>query len=311
MAEMKITAGLGALENLPRLAAAGADEVFCGYVPISWLEKYGNFTPLNRREVLLQGLQIDSMGDLRLLRRMADDWGVEVALTFNSHYYLPEQYPALCALFEELLQIGLRSWILADPCLMLHLKARDICGSIHLSGEAGCFSPETLAFFRRLNIARCIFPRKITPEEMAACIATAPELEYEAFVLNENCHFSGAHCLSLHCDELEPLCRVPYRCAGPDFPHASAASVRPTEDFGASGCGLCALPQLRRAGVRWLKVVGRGSHIEWIERDVRVLRRALSLGDASLEALRSVLPGGQCSGRCYYPTEFRQRRQNL
>ena len=71
MHDMKITAGLGALENLPRLAAAGADEVFCGYVPVSWLEKYGNFTPLNRREVLLQGLQIDSMSDLKLLRRMA------------------------------------------------------------------------------------------------------------------------------------------------------------------------------------------------------------------------------------------------
>lgn len=54
MAEMKITAGLGKMENLPKLAAAGADEVFCGYVPLSWLERYGNRTPMNRREVLLQ-----------------------------------------------------------------------------------------------------------------------------------------------------------------------------------------------------------------------------------------------------------------
>ena len=106
MHDMKITAGLGALENLPRLASAGADEVFCGYVPVSWLEKYGNFTPLNRREVLLQGLQIDSMGDLKLLRRMAEDCGVNVALTFNALYYLPEQLPLLCELFMELKQIG-------------------------------------------------------------------------------------------------------------------------------------------------------------------------------------------------------------
>ena len=301
MSDMKITAGLGALENLPRLAAAGTDEVFCGYVPVSWLEKDGNFTPLNRREVLLQGLQIDSLGDLRLLKRMAEDCGVEVALTFNALYYLPEQLPLLCELFGELKQLGLDRWILSDPALLLHLKLRKICGHIQLSGEAGCFSPDALAFFRKLNIDRCIFPRKLTPEEMAACIATAPKLEYEAFALNENCHFSGAHCLSLHCDELEALCRVPYRAVGPDCPESNAPVCEAEDGFGARGRGLCALPRLRRAGVTHLKVVGRGSHIDWIERDVRMLRRALEMGDASPDELRRELLGNRCSGACYYP----------
>lgn len=301
MSNMKITAGLGAVENLPRLAAAGADEVFCGYVPISWLEKYVNFTPLNRREVLMQGLQIDSMSDLRLLRRMADDCGVDVALTFNSLYYLPEQLPLLCELFHELKQLGLNRWILADPALMLHLRQQGVGGQIHLSGEAGCFNPEALAFFRRLGISRCIFPRKLTPEEMAVCVASAPELEYEAFALNENCHFSGAHCLSLHCDELAPLCHVPYLPVGPDCPKADDASAPAADGFGASGCGLCALPRLRRAGVTHLKLVGRGSYIEWIERDVRMLRRSLELGDAAPDVLRREILGGRCSGACYYP----------
>lgn len=305
MPDMKITAGLGALENLPRLAAAGADEVFCGYVPISWLEKYGNFTPLNRREVLLQGLQIDSMSDLKLLRRMAEDCGVAVALTFNALYYLPEQLPPLCNLFEELKQLGLDRWILADPALLLHLKLRGVGGQVQLSGEAGCFSPDALAFFRRLGIARCIFPRKMTPEEMAACISTAPELEYEAFALNENCHFSGAHCLSLHCDALEALCRVPYRAVGPNCPESDESTSAAEDGFGASGCGLCALPRLRNAGVTHLKVVGRGSRIDWIERDVRMLRRALEMDGASPEELRRELLGNRCSGACYYPASAR------
>ena len=305
MPDMKITAGLGALENLPRLAAAGADEVFCGYVPISWLEKYENNTPLNRREVLLQGLQIDSMSDLKLLRRMAEDCGVAVSLTFNALYYLPEQLPLLCDLFGELQQLGLDRWILADPALMLHLKLRRIGGSIQLSGEAGCFSPDALAFFRRLGIVRCIFPRKMTPEEMAACIATAPELEYEAFALNENCHFSGAHCLSLHCDALEALCRVPYRAVGPNCPESDESTSAAEDGFGASGCGLCALPRLRNAGVTHLKVVGRGSRIDWIEHDVRMLRRALEMDGASPEELRRELLGNRCSGACYYPASAR------
>ena len=47
---------------------------------------------------------------------------------------------------------------------------------------------------------------------MKSCISNLKKnIEYEAFVLNELCHFSGGFCNSLHCDELGHLCRVPYR----------------------------------------------------------------------------------------------------
>ena len=49
---MKITAGLGSIEDYPLYVQAGADEVFAGYVPYSWNLRYGNVYPLNRREVL-------------------------------------------------------------------------------------------------------------------------------------------------------------------------------------------------------------------------------------------------------------------
>ena len=48
---MKITAGLGSIDEYIRFAEAGADEFFSGYVPYSWAEKYGTVMPLNRREV--------------------------------------------------------------------------------------------------------------------------------------------------------------------------------------------------------------------------------------------------------------------
>ena len=41
---MKITAGLGSIDDYPRYVRAGADELFCGYVPFSWSEKYGTVT---------------------------------------------------------------------------------------------------------------------------------------------------------------------------------------------------------------------------------------------------------------------------
>ena len=48
---MKITAGLGSVDDYPMYVEAGADECFCGYVPFAWAEKYGVLNPLNRREV--------------------------------------------------------------------------------------------------------------------------------------------------------------------------------------------------------------------------------------------------------------------
>jgi len=300
MNHMKITAGLSSLDAYAQLVDAGADELFTGFVPLGWLEKYTNLTPLNRREVLMHAIQIDTLDEMHLLAGRIEEYGVPVALTFNSICYLPTQYPIIADILSQLLQLGFRDWILADPGLILYLKDQQLEGRIHLSGEAGCFNPDAFRLFSRMDIHRYIFPRKMLPEEMAACIAAVPGAEYEAFALNERCHYSGAFCSSLHCDELDHLCHVPFPPAGPDcriFEDDSASY----EGFGASGCCLCALPRLKHAGVTHLKIVGRGGHTECIERDIALLRRALELEDASPEKIRREILGGECSGNCYYP----------
>ena len=300
MKRMKITAGLSGIESYPLLADAGADEVFMGFVPSGWLEKYGNIMPLNRREVLLHGIQADTMDEMRLLSAMIEERGVPVALTFNSICYLPEQYPLIADMLLKLSLLGFRDWILADPGLILYLKNQGINGRIHLSGEAGCFNPDAFSLFGTLGIRRYIFPRKMLPGEMATCIAAAPGAEYEAFALNERCHYSGAFCSSLHCDELDHLCHVPYLACGPDCIEQDEA-VCPADGFGAGGCALCALPALARAGVTHLKVVGRGGHPELIARDVHLLRRAVELGNVPTEALKQEILAGFCGKNCYYP----------
>ena len=300
MNRMKITAGMSSLEAYPRLAAAGADELFAGFVPLDWLEKYTNLTPLNRREVLLHNIQIDTLDDMRLLAGQIEEHSVPVALTFNSICYLPEQYSIIADLLSRLLHMGFRDWILADPGLILYLKKQGINGRIHLSGEAACFNPDAFRLFSRFGIHRYIFPRKMLPEEMAVCIAAVPGREYEAFALNERCHYSGAFCSSLHCDELDHICHIPFLPAGPDC-QESTEDFSSFEGFGAGGCCLCALPRLKRAGVTHLKVVGRGGHVECIERDISLLRRALEMEGASSEVLRREILGGECGKNCYYP----------
>lgn len=298
MEKMKITVGLGRLENFTRLVRAGADALFAGFVPLDWLEKYGNDVPLNRREVLLQDIQLDSFADMRILAQMKADAGVDVALTFNSPCYAPSAYPVIADMLEKLRSIGFRDFIIADTGLLVYLRTQNFRANFHLSGEAGVFNPDAVCFFEEIGVSRIIFPRKIAPERMAECITAAPKLEYEAFILNEMCHYSGAFCSSLHCDVLEPLCRVPYACYGKDC--NPSAAERDSSAFGAGGCGICALQRLENAGVNYLKIVGRGGHIDLIERDVAMLRRALDMQDHAPEALKKALFADACGGNCYY-----------
>lgn len=153
------------------------------------------------------------------------------------------------------------------------------------------------------------------------------ETEFEAFILNEMCQFTGAFCNSLHCDELGHLCRIPYwlkplkeSCTGssfrqlrPSVPAASPQTSLPhTPDLpegylcGATGCGLCALYRLREIGITHLKLVGRGNYTDFMEQDIRMLRQALAILETStsekdfqLNMREQLFPQG-CSSHCYY-----------
>ena len=75
---------------------------------------------------------------------------------------------------------------------------------------------------------------------------------------------------------------------------------------GSTGCGLCALKELKDAGVTHLKLVGRGNHTEYMEADIRMMQRALALADETEDRgeyrrrVREELFFGKCSNRCYY-----------
>ena len=216
--EMKITAGLGSIDEYIRFVKAGADEFFCGYVPYSWAKKYGTVMPLNRREVFCYNVQLGSYSELEILSAMIKRYGKPVHLTFNSLYYIPQQYPEIAEIIQNCMKLGFQSYIVADPALIIYLRNQGIDCDIHLSGEMGEINSRAVEILQRQKLKRIIFHRKNTFEDMEAVIrseraagGTRAQTEFEAFALNEMCQFSGAFCNSLHCDELGYLCRVPYQ----------------------------------------------------------------------------------------------------
>ena len=122
---MKITSGLGSIDDYPRYVRAGADELFCGYVPFSWSEKYGTVLPLNRREVLNYNVQIGSFSELEILANMVQKYQKPVHLAFNSLYYRPEQYEEITQIIQQCRSIGLTVIFLRIPrCLCTCEKKR-------------------------------------------------------------------------------------------------------------------------------------------------------------------------------------------
>lgn len=324
---MKIVAGLGSIDEYETFVKAGADEFFCGYVPFSWAEKYGVIHPLNRREVLFYNVQIGSMSELQILKKMVDYYGKPVKLTFNSLYYTGEQYPVIAEIITQCMAAGFENFIIADPALMLYLRQQKINCGIHLSGETAEVNRGMLEQMLPFGIRRVIFHRKNSLEDMQSCIKEADfPHEYEAFILNELCHFSGAFCNSLHCDELTHLCRVPYELGNlhkKEETNAAQKDVAETDRIqgkegkglpldedgyltGSTGCGLCALYRMKQVGITHLKQVGRGNYTDFMEKDIRQLRKALDILEKSDNELQyqremkaSLFPDG-CSQNCYY-----------
>lgn len=346
---MKIVAGLGCIDDYIRLVKAGADEVFAGVVPHTWNKKYGTLFPLNRREVLYYNVQINSLEDMKILKKMVDVYKVPVTITFNYLYYLPEQYLVMKNIMRDLIEIGFDEFIIADIALLEYMKENNINCKIHLSGECAEINRFSIDFLNQFNIRRYIFHRKNTIEDMKSCIEAnkMKNLEYEAFILNERCHYTGAFCSSLHCDELSHICQLQYKMSkinkdSNNFTNVEKELQRyykdmekytceenevdenPSYTIGSTGCGICALKNLKDAGVTHLKVVGRGNSIDNMEKDVSTLKKALNMlkildskkDFTNLEGnicdnneqnnivfedkIKEELFQGKCSKECYY-----------
>jgi len=310
---MKIVSGLGSIDDYETLVEAGADEFFIGYVPFEWNKKYSNLVPLNRREVLYYNVQVGTIEDLKILKKMVDCYGVPIKITLNSLYYTQEQYPLIFQIIRECMEVGFDVFIVSDPALLYFIRKQNIPCKIHLSGETSEVNRPMMEYFDQYEITRYIFHRKNTIEDMKRCIQKRKYIatEYEAFLLNEYCHFTGAFCSSLHCDEMAHLCKLPYQLSPKKlgdkvdeikFEYSEEDEYIP----GSTGCGLCSLKELQQAGVTHLKIVGRGNHLEFMKNDISAVKRALelipkfdSIGEYG-EAVRRDVFGKKCSKNCYY-----------
>lgn len=326
---MKIVTPLSCAENYEKLVEAGADEFFCGYNSHRWLEQYANIVPMNRREYLLNA-NICSLEEMKILGRMVEKYKNPIKITFNSLYYIREQYDEVVRVIKELMQFGFDTFIIADLALIMYLYNNHVNCKVHLSGETAEVNSLSIDMFKDLNISRIVFHRKNSVDDIKSCIANCADknMEFEAFILNELCPYTGAFCNSLHCDEMVHVCKIPFRVEKYN-PEISNFAVEEKNlrvfnrvlsmnrgnlseqagveyRFGATGCGVCKIFELEQAGVGFVKVVGRGKSLDSMEKDIKILKGFLnSTGKHKdtkeyQEQIRSEVNAGHCNEFCYY-----------
>lgn len=303
MSTLKIVAGLASIDDYEALCRAGADEVFLGYVPSEYQRTFGIYSPLNRREVIYTNVQAGSMSELMILKRMEDKLKVKPVIAINALFFSEEQRNFIKETLYGLKEHGFKDYIVSDEKLVFDFsKDSDI--NIHLSGEYGELNHRIL---ERVPASRIIFPRQTTVSEMEKMIRQDKEnnrfREYEAFILNERCQFTGAYCNSRHCDEFEHMCLLEYRVS-PKVPIDKIKTE--TGAFAETGCGLCKLWELKRIGITHLKLVSRGQACEDTIRDIMNLKRAINIAENSdtpeeyIKEMKKTLFSDGCPDNCYY-----------
>lgn len=324
---MKIVTPLCCVENYERLVDAGADEFFCGYNSHNWLDKFSNIIPMNRREYLLSA-NICSMDEMRILAAFVEKYKKPVKITFNSLFYIKEQYDEIVKVIKQLMEYNFDTFIISDIALIIYLYEHNVNCKVHLSGETAEINSLMIDMLKDYNITRFVFHRKSTLEEITSCIKNCKDknMEFEAFMLNELCPYTGAFCGSWHCDELLHICDFPFQIKSFNsdlkcfdnveknmriYNRAVKLKLQKIDEtidekyeFGVTGCGVCKIWELEKAGVDFLKVVGRGKNIELLEKDIRKLRKLVdSTKDYSNSFDYSAYVKndiGKCSGMCYY-----------
>ncbi|MBI2309082.1 MAG: U32 family peptidase [Rhodocyclales bacterium] len=329
---MHISAPISHIDEIEALIAAGAHELYCGVVPPSWVAQF-NTGAVNRRYFgNLPGLK-----ELEKAIALAHAGGAKLFLVLNAQHYGGGQTGALVELARGFAASGGDAAIVADMTLIVALREQVPELAIHVSSVASCRNSAAVGFYRDLGVRRVILPRDVTIAEVEAMARAVPDVELEAFVLNDGCVFEEGVCHTVHLPSKlgGPICVDSYRF---DYTGAGGRAVPPRvarrlhqhdedykrwlwyrfgcgfsttdEGFPYGPCGLCAISRFAAAGLASVKIAGREGATERKIKSVEMVRRVLDKAAAGATEMavretavgvRNTLPHCRSGFMCYYP----------
>ena len=285
---MKILSPLDAIEEVEQLAAAGADEFYCGLLEEEWYEKYPVIS-INRRPAGKGHFR--RFADLEEAVAASHALHRKVFFTVNEHYYTQEQLPLVMKYIDGALHAGVDALIIADYGLMAYLRDKKYQMPFHMSTGGTVFNWRTAQFYKELGAERITLPRHLTIREIQSIVSTLPSMETTLFIMNSRCVNVDGFCTFHHGlarKEIFPMfrnaCMLTYHVeavaineAGEsemvshNSPVVQRQKIWETVHVDDHPCGACALYEFSRMGITSLKIVGRGNTLERKIEDVTFL----------------------------------------
>ena len=322
---MKIVAPIASAAEVVPLIEAGADELYCGLVPQSWVRRFGS-SGANRR--IFGNLRDED--ELAEVVRLARARGGRVSLVMNAPHYSGPQAAALVELAGVFAALGGDALIVGDIGVLALLAAEGLALRLHASSLLSCRNHQAAALHRDLGAHRVVLPRDLAVAEIAALVAATPGVEFEAFVLNDGCVFEEGQCHTLHLPGKlgGPICLDSHRISHVRADGAGLSTLETAalaendaryrewlwsrfscgfsvteEGYPFGPCGLCAMPRLAEAGITALKIAGREAPLARKLRSVEMVSRTRSAPDddgAAARRLRRRPDLCETTYMCYY-----------
>lgn len=329
---MKIVAPIRHPDEIAPLAQAGASELYCGVTPREWAERFGGASA-NRRP----GGNLGSLAELEHALGLAHASGATLSLVLNAQHYSAAQIEFALEIARSYQAMGGDALIASDIGLIFALGKALPGMRVHLSSVATCRNVHAARLYREFGVRRLILPRDVTLDEAAAIASTLPELEVEAFILNDGCVYEEGSCNTLHLPAPlgGPICldHYQYRHRHRDGrPLSASLQERLTENDQAyrrwlwyrfscgftttaeglpyGPCGLCAVPRLAGGGIHAVKIAGREGPLPRKLASVRMVRAIVDAQLAGRPAhevaalARGLRPSHEhcrTGYMCYYP----------
>ncbi|MCL1822466.1 MAG: U32 family peptidase [Prolixibacteraceae bacterium] len=318
-----IVAPVCSAEEVKPLIQAGANEVYFGIMPKSWIGKYGCSDFISRRQS--EYAHICDYAELSEIAGIVNDCGCTSTLALNARYS-ESQMPAIFEILEQWENRGGHSVMVSDLEILLWLEGRKSRLTRQLSVMAGVFNRHSVDFFKQMKVSRMVLPRELSMEEIGRFMECSDEsIEYEIITMFQKCEFIDSFCGFYHsvdyrafvdenytglkenlplifsCDpEYEGHgCQMEFVCKNRKINHLE------NHDFKTPFCAACSLETLRNAGVNNFKIAGRGYPPELILRATRFIKQTLDnlpLAPAAIRSTyQSTFGSNCCTTNCYYP----------
>jgi len=297
------------------LIEAGATELYGGMFP-DWFSKYPYFLSPNQRT--FQEAQMNE-ADFNKVVKICEKHNTPLYLTINNLYFTQEQLPLIIKMAKEAEAMGVKGFIMGSLPLILNVLEAGIKVPIHISTMAVTLNHHSVSFFSDFGIKRFTLPRSLLINEIKEIISYNDEFLYDAFILVGKCPNVEGFCSFLHTN-LQKIwpCEQYYNLTIESKNDTPAANRLMNVQKGwqgfprGHGCGICAIPELIKAGVTGLKLVGRGSPLSFKVSNIKMLLEAIEIHKQYKDDIRSAVIklkqlykerfGHPCSPySCYFP----------